>query len=349
MPPMIRRMVKTGKLGYLWVTRILLAPNRFRVPLLTRLRLAVFGGFIGDQHVLYDLKNRSKREYLSEFDWYRSRWINEPFDAMLNNKIICNEVLQPHINVSPILFVKNKRRLVRHGAGRTRVSTADVVQGIRDHGSFFMKPLTAGKGKGVHRLDAVDGRLFVDEAEMTEAELVAFLDGQSDWFLTETVAQHPDLAAIFPRTSNTIRLITMRTGDGGAQPFFAVLRIGTADTVPVDNGSRGGLVAKIDIDSGVLSEARTLWSQGVHRVHPNSGAPIEGTVVPRWQEVVDSALRVADEFPFLQFVAWDFLVGEDDIWVIEANTSSGVNIVQLWGGQRYGQLGDFYRAHEVIK
>lgn len=330
------------------MTRILLAPNRFGVSLLTRIRMAVFGGFIGDQYALYDLKHRSKKGYLSEFDWYRSRWINEPFDAMLNNKIICNEVLQPHANVSPILFVKNKKRLVRYGAGRDRIGYADVVAGVRETGSVFMKPLTAGKGKGVHRIDARDGRLLLDEAERTEAELIAFLQGQPDWFLTETVAQHADLDAIFDRTSNTIRLITMRTGDGGAQPFFAVLRLGTSDTVPVDNGSRGGLVAKVDLASGELTEARTLWSHGVYQVHPDSGAPIAGAVVPRWQEVVDTAVRLADEFPFLQFVAWDFLVADDGVWVIEANTSSGVNIVQLWGGQRRGPLGDFYRAHGVI-
>lgn len=347
---MIRRLVKTGKLGYLWVTRILLAPNRFKVSLLTRLRMAVFGGFIGDQYVLYGLKDRSrKKDYLSEFDWYRSRWINEPFDAMLNNKIICNEVLQPHIDVSPILFVKNKGRLVRHGAGKARVTMADVVAGVHEVGSVFMKPLTAGKGKGVHRLDGHDGRLFIDEREVPEAELVSILNAQKDWFLTTTVRQHPDLAAIFSRTSNTIRLITMRDGEGGAEPFFAVLRIGTSDTVPVDNGSRGGLVARIDLETGALSEARTLWSRGVYPAHPDSGAPIEGVVVPMWRDVVDAAVRVADEFPFLQFVAWDFLVGEDGVWVIEANTSSGVNIVQLWGGQRNGRLGDFYRSHGVLK
>ena len=31
------------------------------------------------------------------------------------------------------------------------------------------------------------------------------------------------------------------------------------------------------------------------------------------------------------------------------NTSSGVNIIQIWGGQRQKGLGDFYRKHNVIK
>ena len=52
----------------------------------------------------------------------------------------------------------------------------------------------------------------------------------------------------------------------------------------------------------------------------------------------------------MHFIAWDILIMEDgEICIIEANTSSGVNIIQLWGGQRNGELGDFYRYHGVIK
>ena len=45
----------------------------------------------------------------------------------------------------------------------------------------------------------------------------------------------------------------------------------------------------------------------------------------------------------------DILITEEGRCIIEANTSSGVNIIQLWGGQRHKELGDFYRYHGVIK
>ena len=51
----------------------------------------------------------------------------------------------------------------------------------------------------------------------------------------------------------------------------------------------------------------------------------------------------------MDFIAWDLLITEEGISVIEANTSSGVNIIQLWGGQKKGELGDFFRYHNVIK
>lgn len=349
MHPLVKKLVKRGKLGYLWVTRILLAPNRFAVPLHKRLRYAVGGGFIGDQVALYGLTRSTKNRYLSEFDWYRSRWINEPFDAMLNNKIVFSEILQHHISVPEIHYLKNKGRLVAHGRSADVRNIADVLPALRREGSMFVKPLAAGKGKGVRRLDAEGDRFWVDRVPVTAQEMIRTLEESDGWFLSSTVEQHPDLAAIYDQTTNTIRLITVRTAEGDAKIMFAVLRMGTSATIPVDNGSRGGLVARIDLDSGVLSEARTLWSRDVFTEHPDSGAPIEGALVPQWDEVKRQILTAVDAVPYLQFIAWDILVSEDGPCVIEANTSSGVNIIQVWGPQRDGELGDFYRMHGVIR
>ena len=60
-------------------------------------------------------------------------------------------------------------------------------------------------------------------------------------------------------------------------------------------------------------------------------------------------LELTNKLPYMYFIAWDIIITPNGISVIEANTSSGVNIIQLWGGQRYGELGDFYRHHRAIK
>ena len=57
---------------------------------------------------------------------------------------------------------------------------------------------------------------------------------------------------------------------------------------------------------------------------------------------------VCRKIPYMDFIAWDLLVTDEGICVIEANTSSGVNIIQLWGGQRQGELGDFFRYYNVL-
>ena len=101
--------------------------------------------------------------------------------------------------------------------------------------------------------------------------------------------------------------------------------------------------------TGELTEARPLWADGAFSNHPDTGAQIEGALVPMWEETKDLVLELAGTFPYLNFVAWDILVAPDGPYVIEANTSSGVNIIQMWGPQRQGELGDFFRAHGAIR
>ena len=83
--------------------------------------------------------------------------------------------------------------------------------------------------------------------------------------------------------------------------------------------------------------------------HPDSNNPIKGVKIPKWDSIKKEMLDLANKFPYLYFVAWDILLTDEGICIIEANTSSGVNILQLWGGERKKGLGNFYRAHKIIK
>ena len=350
MPPLVKILVKKLKLSYLFVMRILVAPNHFNIPAWRRLQLAIPRGFVPDQYVIYDFKNNSPNDYLSEFDWYRSRWINAPFDPMLNNKVVCAEILQERARVPETLFIKNKGRFISYANPRRLAHVSDAIGTVETHGSVFMKPIGAGKGIGVHRIECNEGQYRIDGVATSRDTLAELLTSQDGWFFSEFIEQHPALAAIYPKTSNTIRLITLREPETGIwKSFFAVLRIGTEATIPVDNGSQGGLVAQIDMRTGILSEARSLRSLDSYPTHPNSGASISGAVIPGWQDLVSQTLDLAESFPYMHFIAWDILLTSDGPCIIEANTSSGINIIQLWGPQRNGELGDFYRAHRVIR
>lgn len=349
MSPFVKDAIKKIKLGVLWFKRILFAPPHFRVPALVKLKMNLHG-FTSDQYALYDLRRGRHRQYLSEFDWYRSRWVNEPFEEMLNNKVTCSALLAPHVLVPEVLAVKAGGETVFCGAPDKLRTSQELVGLVREKRSVFLKPIRAGKGEGVHRIDCKDDVLCIDGAAVDEFEVVGLFEGSDEWFLSATVEQSAYLNDLFPGSANTVRLITLR--DPRTEQLtvlYAVQRIGASWTAPVDNGSRGGLVAKIDVETGRLTEARTLHDLRTYDVHPDTGSPIKGTSVPAWAEMKGCALRLAGLFPYLRFVAWDLLATDQGICAIEANASSGVNIIQLWGPQRYGELGDYYRSQGVIK
>lgn len=344
----VKKCIKKLKLFVLYFRRIIFAKNHFKCPFYKKVKANLGGGFLADQWMLYDFDHNDKHEYLSEFDWYRSRYINEPFDFLLNNKIAAAEILKQYVRVPDSYMIKNKGYLTSFDSQDLHYE--DAVTLLKEKGQLFIKPYGAGKGNGVNILIYKDSKIFVDEKEYSEEDFIKFLKSRDDWFLSEAMKQHSYLDDIYDKTVNTIRLITLRDiNTHKFKIFFAVQRIGTAATIPVDNGSRGGLVSKIDLETGMLSEARCLHNRNVYKVHPDSGNPIEGVIVPDWEDIKKEILELTNHMPYMHFIAWDILKTEEGICIIEANTSSGVNIIQLWGGQRNDELGDFYRYHKVIK
>ncbi|MBQ1959835.1 MAG: hypothetical protein II354_05335, partial [Firmicutes bacterium] len=97
---------KKAKLFLLYWRRIVFAKNHFKCPWYKKLRANICGGFLADQWMLYDFDHNDKSEYLSEFDWYRSRYINEPFDFVCNNKIASAEILKQYVRVPESYMIK---------------------------------------------------------------------------------------------------------------------------------------------------------------------------------------------------------------------------------------------------
>ena len=343
-----RKILKKIKLIVLYFTRIVFVKNNFKVSFWNKIKSNVFGGFLADQYVLYDLKNNDKNEYLSEFDWYRSRYINEPFNFAFNNKIVCDQLMKQHIKTPNIYFIKNKETIL--DMNNNIYDVEDIYHCIIKKKKLFFKPFAMGKGKGVSLLSYENDELYIDLVKVEKNSLLKYLSLNDKYYICEYMEQHEYASKFYNKTVNTIRIIVFR--DIKSKKFkiyYAVQRIGNSRTIPVDNASKGGLVANIDIYTGKLSEARCLHDLNQYVIHPESRSKIKGAVIPNWNNIKQRILWLSDKFPYMQLIAWDVLVTEDDICVIEANTSTGINIIQLWEGQRNSEFGEFLKYHKVIK
>lgn len=343
-----KKLKKIYYLTALYILRILLAKNHLNPTIFQKIKANINGGFLADQWVLYDLDHNDKNDYLTEFDWYKSRYINEPFDFVLNNKIIATEILKNHVKIPENYIIKNKNKLT--DIDGNLITYEEICNLVKKKKKLFIKPIGNGKGNGVYILKYENKDFFIDTEKKSIEELISFLKKTDSWFISEALNQSNYLNKLYDKTTNTIRIITLRDIETNEfKIFFAVQRIGTQSTIPVDNGSRGGLVSKIDLKTGELSEARSLHSMNVYTHHPDSKNPIKGVTIPKWNTIKKDVLALANKMPYMNFIAWDVLLTDQGIAIIEGNTSSGVNIIQLWGGQKNGELGKFYRHYKVIK
>ena len=153
-------------------------------------------------------------------------------------------------------------------------------------------------------------------------------------------------------TVNTLRIVSIRPeGETRHEIVGALQRIGTDASAPVDNFSQGGLTALIDLDSGVLGKASSgdYFDRDGKRIflskHPDTGAQIEGVAVPNWKEIKDKIVEVTEQLPFFEYIAWDLVVRDHGVSVLETNMKSSLNIFQVHGGARNTLLGQTYRKH----
>lgn len=327
------------KLIGIWFKRILFCKSYMKTNIFKKIFYA-FHGFKEDQVVLYNLNLKNYKNYLSEFDWYKSRRINGKYSFLLNNKVVSTDMLKQYIKVPNIYYIKKDNTLDYN----------EIINTIKTKKSVFLKPIGKGAGVGVRRIESKKDKLYMDDIEITSEELTNYLIKHNNYFITETIKQGDFASSLYDKTSNTIRMIALR--DNKTQQFkiyFAVQRIGTHDTIPVDNGSRGGLVSKIDLKTGKLSVAKSLHNTNSYKIHPDSKTVIEGAIVPNFKEIQEQILELSNKFAYFNFIAWDILLTNNGIVIIEANTSSGVNIMQVFGGLRNSELGNFYRYHKIIK
>lgn len=332
-----------------WVVRVLFAPNHFKTPFYKRIWYAVFGGYMVDQVSLYDFAHNDKKQYLSEFDWIRSRRINEPYNPLLDNKVVFAELIHDYCP-TPELFAVRKGKRISGFYDCDVENIDDILCLLRSEGALVIKPVHSGKGNGVRIAKYENGVMTLNGKECSEDDFRRSLSCKEDWLVSALAHQADYLNEIYAGSANTIRMIVLRdTPEKEFDLAFAVQRIGAGWTGSVDNGSKGGLIANVNIATGELSEARTLHNLEVYNVHPDTGKPIKGVVIPNWDAIKQGVLDASAHFPYLDIIAWDILPTSDGFTVIEANTSSGVNIIQLWGPQRYGRLGKFYRDHGIIK
>ena len=182
----------------------------------------------------------------------------------------------------------------------------------------FCKPLASGGGIGT----------FVVDLAGSEDDLRALYERFMDQPLVlveEKVAQHDAINAFYPRSVNTVRVVTLQD-DEGIHLISAGIRFGQNGIV--DNFSADGMVADVDIDSGRIVTAAVDKKGRVHETHPYSGKAFVGFEVPRWSEILETARAAMDVLPGINYVGWDVAIGPDRVSLIEGNSQPDLVLVQ---------------------
>ena len=306
-------------------------------------------GFFAESALLYDFPNNDPSEYVTDYRHLRCesvvawRWLFK-HKLALRAYLLSMGFRQPE---TVAYFHEGHIIADPFGGSPRAVSAAELEALLREGGTeYLVKPEDSGGGRDAFLLSCEGDRLLRRRGEVVQPlEIAAYLrelegSGLPRATLVERRIEQAGVPhRLFPGSANTIRVLTLWSA-ADREPFIAhaVHRIGTRDTVPTDNWSGGGISVAVDLDSGVLGAGRRHPLKGKpteprYPSHPDTGAPIESTVLPYWGRVRETVLRAATALPFNRVAGWDVLVDRDEVPVIlEANGNSDVDVHQVHGG-----------------
>jgi hypothetical protein len=309
-------------------------------------------GYRAEKHYLYDVKRNRNKGYLSDVQrWKARRSINKRYNILLDDKILATKLLSPYILVPEILaFI---RRGQAHNINGEALEWRALAETLIRVGTVLSKPTLGAGGRDIRKVSCQNSSWSLNGEKVTERDILDYLKGLDNFVLSRFVEQDEYGVRLYPHTTNTIRLLTIREPASRAVIApAAVHRIGTRATIPVDSFSKGGISAPINIDTGELGcGARKGALDRVPdpvSVHPDTGAPITGVHVPRWDSIKQSVIHAHSTLPQLNLIAWDLVLTRDGPCAIEANASTDFGVFQVHGPMPpKGVLRSFYKHYGV--
>lgn len=276
-------------------------------------------------------------QYLNEIDRRKARHINEQ-PRLLDDKRDFYHYLreQGFEEYVPAVFGE----ITWEGFSSEMYGSLREV--LNDHERIVLKKNTGGGGEYVWICqETTEAMSIIEKIEQDEVCIVQEYCKNAEY-----------IASVYPRSANTIRILTCNNGEDVLFPS-AVHRIGTHDTGKIDNFSQGGLAAAVYVNDGQLSPAVEMIHAGEliwHQEHPETGRRISGVHVPGWKTIKDDLINIAQTCTRFRYVGWDIIVTDRGSFkILEGNSYPDPYLFQVHEPLlAQDGLKEFYESHDVL-
>ncbi len=306
-------------------------------------------GFTPDEYILYNLQENDINNYISEKERWYTRKTNNKYAIILDDKLIFYEIFKKYLKIPMNVFYIRYKKVIDLSGNVIDYRTLKSI--IKRKKILFLKPIVGGSGKGIFKI-SFENNFKVNDKIIKFEDLYNRIINSNNFVATKAIKQNGYANEIYPKSVNTIRIITLYDANTSTVCISDALhRFGTSKSKPVDNAGSGGIFAKINVSTGELGEARD-YNNGYYLNHPDSNKPIKGIMIPNWMRIKSKCENIAKLFPYIPYIpymAWDIAVNGDEIEVIEINASTGLTLFQMFEGKRFSKLGEFLREKESIK
>lgn len=260
-----------------------------------------------DLFEMYNLTDEQRNTYLTRGrnNALIVKYNDKSYFHVLRNKDEFNTKFNKYLKRDWVLFDENKKE--------------EILEFMKKHQTFMLKPIDGGCGKGIEKIDTTKYS-SLDEVYDYIKNL------ERSYELEEVIIQNEELNKIYPGSINTVRVVTILK-DGVAHIICAYFRIGNGKFV--DNFNSGGMVAPVDEKTGIVKDRAIDKNKVLYENHPVTGNPIKGFKFPYWNEAMEMCKEAAQIIPQIGYVGWDVGFTPNGPLFVEANEFPGHDIYQL--------------------
>lgn len=180
---------------------------------------------------------------------------------------------------------------------------------------IFCKPIESGGGLGTEKFKITDDLKGLYDTLMAKERLL----------VEECIKQHEAVDEFIPGCVCTVRVVVLQDEEG-IHTICAGMRFGHDGIT--DNFSQDGMVADIDIESGVIVTDAVDKKGHVYEKHPISGKTFKGFKVPNWDKVRYVTENAMNVLPGINYVGWDVAICPDSAVLVEGNAMPDLVLIQ---------------------
>lgn len=287
-------------------------------------------GFLPHRLIHYSLTEENYKKIVSDRDYFYLYPLNNNYKMWIDDKLTMKYILRPFDRFLPKYYfhIMKERDVMRlmDCPKELDATVEGIINLLDDKGVLAAKTSAGTYGIGFYKLESKNHHYYVNGNEYTKENFKEFLKSLDDYIITEFVEMHKDIKKLNPSSVNTIRVTVIN--EHGNDPIipFAFMRVGSKASGVVDNVAQGGMVCKVDVETGRFYNGEGLKNNLYFAVetHPDTGEKMEG-FIPHWELVKTELKKMCEYYPQLKWLGYDVAITEDGFCILEINSHQGLH------------------------
>ncbi len=256
------------------------------------------------EYFLYNFQNLTEQE--------KAEFVGDKERSVLCRRLSSDETRNIFHNkwLTYNTFKKYYKREIIHITKEEDINL--FIDFVNKHKKVIVKRSDLAQGESVFLTDNSN-----DGIENAVKELKAMLSIGKDAVVEELIVQSSAFAQFNASSVNTIRFATFRT-DSAVVNMFAELRMGRTGSV-VDNAGAGGVIANIDLQTGIINTDGVDKHGASFVTHPDTHLQFKGFQIPEWNQLLNLVKELSAVVPEQRYVGWDLALTDKGWVMVEGN------------------------------